>query len=214
MSSNEIVLQRLYNEYISGDQLALVKIFNVIRGALNLNIYYDPSHAREYCDFEQIAFTAVWEAVETFDKGKGSTITSWILTIVKQRLSREVRRITREHTEGDLHSHDLISESKPDEEPDTLIYQQACNPDPFLGMKTFGGEDDFYAYVEEVEVHLARMNLKLAKVFVIKLVWPNIDRKSLASIMSVSRMSISKYFKLMRRVMESIYEQHNRDRVE
>jgi hypothetical protein len=214
MSNNEEYLRKLVDLHRKGDGTALYKIFTTIKGALNLGIYYDPSHAREYCDFEQVALTGVWKAVNSYDSTKGSTVTSWILTIVNQRLSREVRLITREHTESGMHQHDIQSSIRPDDDLDTIIFQQARDPDIFEGVKPGIDEDEFYQYINEVEEKLLRVNVKLAKLFIIKLIWPNIDRQSLATMLKVSRMSISKYFKIMRMVMESTYEAHGKDRIE
>lgn len=211
--SNDETLKRLIEEFRNGDKTAIVKIFNSIRGALNLGTYYDPSHAREFEDFEQVALTAVWEAARSFNCDKGSTSTSWVLTIVKQRLSREVRRIMREHTDQELHYHDIQNDINSDEDLDSMIYSQVQDLEPYTGTRPEFDEGEYYAYVEEVEFRLSRISPRLVKVFYIKLIWPGIDRRSLAAMLGISRMSISKYFKLMRSIMESVYERHSRNRI-
>jgi len=210
-SKEEIMLKKYLQEYQQGNSSILHKALNIIRGIVKLENYYDPSGSRTFADFEQVALIGIWKSFESYQEGKGSSLLSWTSTIIKQHLSKEVRMITREKTETTQHF-SQIEKIKDLEDSENYIFSVSSDNKIFNGRLDMD-EKLYLSYIFEVESNLSRINLKLVSVFDIKLIWPNIDRSVLASIFRVSRMSISKYFKLIRKVMENVYQKYSEDKI-
>ena len=60
--------------------------------------YFDPSGARDEEDFEQITRIGLYQAINTWEEGKGSSILTWIRMRMNQALIKELRKMVRERT--------------------------------------------------------------------------------------------------------------------
>ena len=55
--------------------------------------YFDPSGARDEEDFEQITRIGLYQAINTWEDGKGSSVLTWIRMRMHQALIKELRKI-------------------------------------------------------------------------------------------------------------------------
>ena len=154
--------------------------------------YFDPSGARDEEDFEQITRIGLYQAINTWEDGKGSSVLTWIRMRMHQALIKELRKITREGRLGHKISMDssvfLEDDSKSDVEQ--LIYKSLSETG---GYNRQFNEDLYWQIYADVEQKISK-NRALAKVFYFKIAFPNATRETISKAFGLSKPCISTYF--------------------
>lgn len=154
--------------------------------------YFDPSGARDEEDFEQITRIGLYQAINTWEDGKGSSVLTWIRMRMHQALIKELRKITREGRLGHKISMDssifLEDDSKSDVEQ--LIYRSLNETG---GYNRQFNEDLYWQIYADVEEKISK-NRALAKVFYFKIAFPNATRETICKAFGLSKPCISTYF--------------------
>lgn len=154
--------------------------------------YFDPSGARDEEDFEQITRIGLYQAINTWEDGKGSSVLTWIRMRMHQALIKELRKITREGRLGHKISMDssifLEDDSKSDVEQ--LIYKSLNETG---GYNRQFNEDLYWQIYADVEEKISK-NRALAKVFYFKIAFPNATRETICKAFGLSKPCISTYF--------------------
>ena len=154
--------------------------------------YFDPSGARDEEDFEQITRIGLYQAINTWEEGKGSSVLTWIRMRMNQALIKELRKITREGRLGHKISMDssifLEDDSKSDVEQ--LIYKSLSETG---GYNRQFNEDLYWQIYADVEQKISK-NRSLAKVFYFKIAFPNATRETISKAFGLSKPCISTYF--------------------
>tara|TARA_B100001939_G_C16930039_1_gene613545 strand:- start:672 stop:1307 length:636 start_codon:yes stop_codon:yes gene_type:complete len=154
--------------------------------------YFDPSGARDEEDFEQVTRIGLYQAIDTWEEGKGSSILTWIRMRMHQALIKEVRKMVRESRLGTKISLDqsiyLENDSKTSVEQ--LIYKSLNETE---GYNRQFNEDLYWQIYADVEQKICR-NRALAKVFYFKMAFPNATRETISKTFGLSKPCISTYF--------------------
>lgn len=162
--------------------------------------YFDPSGARDEEDFEQITRIGLYQAINTWEEDKGSSILTWIRMRMQQALIKELRKMVRESRLGQKISLDqsvyLEDDSKSSVEQ--LIYtslnESVCYNRQF-------NEDLYWQIYFDVEEKVSR-NRALARVFYFKIAFPNATREIIAKAFGLSKPCISTYFTTIKTCIE------------
>ena len=164
--------------------------------------YFDPTGARDEEDFLQATRIGLWQALNSFREGKGSTILSWIRMRMTQLIIKELRAITRTTRLGhkislDSSTHPVSQQGDSYPSVERMIYQQLISSDSYQAATTEWSEELYWTIIADVEQRLKR-NIRLVKVFRIKLAFPHITRDTIAKMLIISRPAISGYFETIR----------------
>ncbi len=171
--------------------------------------YFDPTGARTAEDFLQVTRIGLYEALQSFEVDRGSTLLTWIRMRMTQLLIREVRRINRNslgtkisldqnvHLEGS-EGHVTVEQMIYEELVGSELYQNACQE----------WSDDLYWRIIVAVSEKVSYNIPLAECFQLKLAFPNISRNTIAKILCISKPTISQYFSTIRRCISLAVERY------
>lgn len=158
--------------------------------------FFDPTGARTEEDFLQITKIALVKALQSFDPERGSTLLSWIKTLMRQGLIREVRRIKRSNRLGYKISWDA-PQALGTRTLEEQIYKQLAASDSYQPVPIQWSEQLYWTIVADVERRI-KYDILVSKCYSAKLVFPNLSRTLLAEALGVSRSALSKYFNIIR----------------
>ena len=162
--------------------------------------YFDPSGARDEEDFEQVTRIGLYQAINTFKEGEGSSVLTWIRMRMHQMLVKEVRKMVRESRLGHKISLDTSSflEEGSKGSVEQLIYDAMKGTDSYTPEFR---EDLYWQIFADVEAKVNR-NRALAKVFYFKMAFPQATRDTISKMFGVSRPCISTYFDTIRNCID------------
>ena len=182
--------------------------------------YFDPYGARDEEDFLQITRIGLYQALLSYEVGKGSTLLTWIRMRMEQVLTKEVRKIVRYNKKAQLTDEELL-----DPEDSNLMISQShfqqklsfeneSYGDTILSvenliyseLKQYGyypdateaWSEELYAQIVAVVYEQVAYNIPLAKCYSLKIAFPQISRHSIATIVGVSKPAVSHYYQLIR----------------
>lgn len=192
MTNNEVT-KLILDFKESNSELAFVELWENTHNLANPYKYFDPSGARDSEDFLQITRIALWEAINTYDFNGRSTPLTWIRMRMTQLLIKEIRKMVREpsYTKVSLDDLDVYDNgSKKTVEEKFYHYFEMNDTGNF-------DEDKYYTIIARAEDNLKQNRLVL-KAFQIMLVFPDMKRKTLATLLGVTKASVGKYFEIIR----------------
>jgi len=202
--------QSLVNQYLDGDNKAFEILFNKTVGMTGIRKFFDPTGIRTQEDFRQIAKMGLSRAIDTWDKKGGSSFLSWAKTLMKQSLIKEVKQIQRSSDTklGNSIPFDNKSTFEGQETKYTLeeVYYQE-----FLesGLYTPEFDEDLYMKIcVEVE-SLISHNIRLKKVFELKMAFPDMTRNTISKITGYSKPSISDYFSTINKAIRDVSKKYS-----
>jgi DNA-directed RNA polymerase specialized sigma24 family protein len=198
--TNERALQLADKFLKKNDSQAFEELWSSTVNMVEPYKYFDPTGARDQEDFLQATRVGLWQALQTFKEGKGSTILTWIRMRMTQLIIKELRAINRTTRLGYKISLDTtIHAPHQDMTPsvERMIYQQLVSSDSYQAATLEWSEELYWTIVADVERRLKR-NIRLIKVFRIKLAFPHISRGTIARMLTISRPAISGYFETIR----------------
>jgi len=198
--TNERALQLADQFLKKNDSQAFEELWTLTVNMVEPYKYFDPTGARDQEDFLQATRIGLWQALQSFEEGRGSTILSWIRMRMTQLIIKELRAINRTTRLGSKISLDTsIYASHQDTAPsvERMIYQQLISSDSYQAATTEWSEELYWTIIADVEQRLKR-NIRLVKVFRIKLAFPHITRNTIAKMLTISRPAISGYFETIR----------------
>ena len=198
--TNERALQLADQFLKKNDSQAFEELWSSTVNMVEPYKYFDPTGARDSEDFLQATRIGLWQALQSFQEGKGSTILSWIRMRMTQLIIKELRAITRTTRMGHKVSLDSpISTHQADSYPsvERMIYQQLISSDSYQAATVEWSEELYWTIIADVEQRLKR-NIRLVKVFRIKLAFPHITRDTISKMLTISRPAISGYFETIR----------------
>jgi len=177
--------------------------------------YFDPSGARDEEDFLQATRIGLWEALNSFEENKGSTILSWIRMRMTQLLIKELRRCNKgNESPGKLGykislDTSIYEDSYDDSTPsiEALIYKQLIASDSYQAATLEWSEELYWTIIADVKQRI-KYNRRLVKVFKLKLAFPDISRNTISRMLNVSRPALSGYFETIRSCISLSTEQH------
>ena len=201
--TNERALQLADRFLKKNDSQAFEELWSSTVNMVEPYKYFDPTGARDEEDFLQATRIGLWQALQSFQEGKGSTILTWIRMRMTQLIIKELRAITRTTRLGhkislDNSIHQVVGkqvDSYPSVE--RMIYQQLASSDSYQAATVEWSEELYWTIIADVEQRLKR-NIRLVKVFRIKLAFPHISRDTIAKMLTISRPAISGYFETIR----------------
>ena len=162
--------------------------------------YFDPSGARDEEDFEQITRIGLYQAINTWEEGKGSSILTWIRMRMNQALIKELRKMVRESRLGHKISLDqsIYLEDDSKSSVEQLIYKSLNQSTSY---NRHFNEDLYWQIYADVEQKVCR-NRSLAKVFYFKIAFPNATRETISKTFNLSKPCISTYFSTIKTCIE------------
>lgn len=167
---------------------------------VNPGKYFDPTKTRTIEDFHQITREALFEAIKTYQPGKGSTILSWIRMKMSQFLIKELKQISREmrlrKDQLELDKENTEGSSPIEYTPLPLLYGQEIP------------EQIIYQVISEVKSRFAN-NILILQVFNLKLVFPNISRHTIHVMLGISKPTLSKYFRELKDTSIYVFKKYN-----
>jgi len=176
--------------------------------------YFDPSGARDEEDFLQATRIGLWEAINSYEEDKGSTILSWIRMRMTQLLIKEVRRCNKSNESPGKLGYKTSLDTTPFQTDETgfqsieaLIYKQLAASDSYQAATIEWSEELYWTIISDVKHRLYR-NRRLVKVFKLKLAFPDISRDTISRMLNVSRPALSGYFETIRTCISLATQKH------
>mgnify|MGYP003109538736 CR=1 FL=1 len=191
MTNKEAIqLMNAFKDY--NDETAFVILWENTHLMVKPYQYFDPSGARNQEDFLQITRIGLWQALNSFKEGTKSTLLSWIRMRMTQLLIKEIRKMVREPGYCKVSLDDLDNHN----EGDSRTIEEKFF-EKFSHSNQFFDEDKYYSIISRAEENLQQNRLVL-KAFQIKMIFPDMKRKTLAKLLGVTKASVGKYFETIR----------------
>jgi len=202
--------RHLISEFNSGNHKAFEDLFKATVGMTGIQKYFDPTGIRTKEDFEQVARIGLHRAIDTWDSKAGSSFLSWAKTLMSQSLIREVKSIQRG---SDVKMGNSISfNTKADFDGEETQYSiEEVYYKEFLQSGLYEPEfnEDLYLQIcAEVEEKLSH-NIRLKKVFELKIMFPDMSRKTISKITGYSKPSISSYFNTINQLIQEVSKKYS-----
>ena len=200
--TNERALQLADKFLRQNDSQAFEELWSSTVNMVEPYKYFDPTGARDSEDFLQATRIGLWQALNSFQEGRGSTILTWIRMRMTQLIIKELRAINRTTRLGhkislDNSIHQVSQDGDSYPSVERMIYQQLISSDSYQAATVEWSEELYWTIIADVEQRLKR-NIRLVKVFRIKLAFPHISRDTIAKMLTISRPAISGYFETIR----------------
>lgn len=168
--------------------------------------YYDPHGVRTTEDFLQITKIGLWEALLSFEEGKGCTLLTWIRMRMKQVLIKEIRKITSSNLGHKVRlDQPVLYETAVTIE--NQIYAQLAEHGYYPDAVDEWSEDLYWQIITAVADQLS-YNRPLSKCYGLKLAFPGMSAKSVAKVIGSSRPAVSQYFSTIRRFISIAADQY------
>lgn len=202
--------QHLVNEFLDGDSGAFETLFKATVGMTGIRKYFDPTGIRTQEDFEQIARIGLNRAIDTWDSRGGSSFLSWAKTLMSQSLIKEVKTIQR--TYDAKAGHCMSFDAKADFNGEETRYSlEEVYYKEFLESGLYEPEFDEDLFVKicaEVERKISH-NVRLRKVFELKIAFPDMTRNTISKITGYSKPSISDYFNTINQTIQEVSKKYS-----
>lgn len=184
----------------TGSSTAFEKLWSSTVNMIQLYKYYDPTGARTSDDFLQLTRIGLYQALNTFIEGKGSTILTWIRMRMEQMCIKEVRKITRKgfETKISLDVNILLDRSNNRSTVEQLIYQELICSESYQQASVEWSEELYWQIITDVSDRIG-YNYQILRCFNLKLAFPNISRDTISKMLKISRPTISHYFTRIRK---------------
>jgi len=161
---------------------------------VNPHKYFDPSGARTKEDFLQVTRIGLYEALLSFKEGAGSTILTWIRMRMNQLLIKEVKRIDRNKFKDAVSFDNTSILDGPNRTIEELIYSQLVDKNSYQHEWS---DDIYWKIIADVQQRLS-YNIKIEETFKLKMIFPNIERKTICKLLGVSKPALSSYFEIIK----------------
>lgn len=161
--------------------------------------YFDPTGARTTEDFLQITRIGLYEALQSYREGQGSTLLTWIRMRMTQLLIKEVRRINRNSlgTKVSLDQSVHLDKEGGQVTVEQMIYTELARSEFYQNACQEWSDDLYWRIIIAVSEKID-YNIPLSKCFQLKLAFPNISRNTIAKVLNISKPAISQYFSVIR----------------
>ncbi len=202
--------QHLVNEFLDGNNQAFESLFRATVGMTGIRKYFDPTGIRTREDFEQVAKIGLSRAIDTWDSKGGSSFLSWAKTLMTQSLIREVKTIQR--TSDVKMGNPMPFDSKADFNGEETRYSlEEVYYKEFLESGLYEpefNEELFIKICSEVEKKISH-NIRLRKVFELKVTFPDMSRNTISKITGYSKPSISDYFNTINKTIQEVSRKYS-----
>lgn len=155
--------------------------------------YFDPTGARDSEDFLQMTRIGLWKAIESYQDGHGATILTWIRRRMTQLIIQELRKVVRTTRLGTKISLDTSIFAEDDKEVEALIYKQLISSDSYQAASVEWSEDLYWEIINDVQERL-KGQIRPTKIFLLKLAFPHITRRTMSLMTGMSRPALSQYY--------------------
>ena len=193
-------IEQLYLQYTQHpDSKTFDEIWVLTKNMVNPAKYFDTTRARTLDDFNQVTREALWKALQSYNPEGGSTLLSWIRMKMGQHLIKELKKITRDmrvYEEGISLNGEYI--------------EGGGELSSYIDIPQFDGVEIPEELIQEV-ILAVRVKLQnqplILQVFDLKIVWPDISRGTIHTIMGLSKPTLSKYFTKIRLLCVQTFRQ-------
>ncbi len=194
----------------NNDSLAFEELWESTVNMAQPHKYYDPHQARTTDDFLQITRIGLFQALNSYKKGKGSTLLTWIRMRMTQVLIKEVRKIDRQNLGYKISLDQPRAGLETGDQIGTIEQQiySILSESEFYRNATQEWSEDLYLQIVAQVTERVSYNIPLSKCYGLKLAFPNLSRKSIALLVGVTRPAISHYFAIIRKYISMAADQY------
>jgi DNA-directed RNA polymerase specialized sigma subunit len=171
--------------------------------------YYDPTGARTTDDFLQVTRIGLFQALNTFKEGAGSTLLSWARMRMHQLIVKELRTMRRNNYLGYKISLDttIFDTENNNSTVEQMIYEQLVAADSYDAASMAWSEELYWTIIADVDQRVS-FNRHISKCFGLRLVFPNISRDTISKMLKVGRPAVSQYFDTIRKCISLSAEKY------
>lgn len=205
----------------TGNSKAFETLWSSTVNMVNVNKYYDPTGARTQEDFLQITKIGLYQALNSFKEGKGSTLLTWIRMRMEQMLIKEVRKmaktgwttklpISSAYTHSSTIGKDTGSKSGTgnlrNSSISCLIYEALVTDKDYQPASAELSEELYWQIVADISNRIT--NDQILRCFNLKLAFPHLSRNSISKLVKITKPTISHYFDTIRKCITVAAEKY------
>jgi DNA-directed RNA polymerase specialized sigma24 family protein len=194
ISITEEEAQELARRAKKGDSRAFEKLWSATHNMVDHTKYFDPTGSRNKDDFLQVTRLGAWKAVNTWKEGGGSTIKSWLRTLMSQALTKELRILKRETPQVFTDLDQPLPDGSGTMEQ--IIFERLASQDSYQPLKEFDS-DLFDSIIAAVRKRI-NYNRVLVRCFDLRLEFPDMERKEMAKTLGISKPALSHHLDRIR----------------
>ena len=193
MDTGELLI--FIKDYREGRCNRFEHYYNLMEPSFKLLTFNDPSGILEHGDFKTFAMLGMVKAIDTFDASRWNNPQGWIYFVVRHRILKELRRISR-LSKNEINSH--VS-------PCLDLEEFSNGPDGQQEIITIFAHRSIKDIVN-LYLDIKQENTKASDLFQLLLLFPSISKPTISTILDINNSNgMRRLFKVIRaRILDTL----------